>query len=149
MVPEQIPGYGVDELVWALATAEEPIRVNGTVYEVKAQLAEFHPKLAFGFIARFTGVRQRRADFSDSQNLCNQNNAQWPRIDRCIRSLRKVSGRPMLAPGPGRCSRVSEFIKKSFESNDRMLSLSTGCSFDSATWWYNDDLRNHATMNLK
>lgn len=103
MVPEQIPGYGVDELVWGLATAEEPIRVNDTVYEVKAQLAEFHPKLAFGFIARFTGVTQRRADFSDSQNLCNQNNAQWRRIDQCIRSLRGASGRPMLARGPSRC----------------------------------------------
>ncbi|KAL4962765.1 uncharacterized protein BDV14DRAFT_202586 [Aspergillus stella-maris] len=141
--PSPLDGYDIFIPSWEVQVTpgSEPVILNGTIDEVHAELLKLNPKWDDDFpgvdVDESSSLANRdlewslekRTDFTESKYNCF---GRWGRahaitVRQGISYLRKVTGRPHAAAGPGTCGRVS-------------------CSYDSAIYWCNDD-KNSKTPN--
>ncbi|KAJ0412967.1 hypothetical protein BJY00DRAFT_98693 [Aspergillus carlsbadensis] len=143
---DPLAGYEITTPDWEIPAFPngEPLKFTGTIEEVHAELIALNPNWDEDFLSDVEDIPYpdesdfeletrsldtegvttlaKRTDFSSSRFFCfgRWGSASHRRIGEGIRYLRGVGGRPSLAAGPSRCSRVS-------------------CSYNSAIHWCNDD----------
>ncbi|KAK3402525.1 hypothetical protein B0T20DRAFT_449583 [Sordaria brevicollis] len=122
-----VPSYGIEDITWEIVTASgTTVNITGTVEQV-FQYAE-KKNIAFKQISdvpppsTLDDLTKNRWDPSVHRLMCfkNDNLADLEAIERGIKYLNKIPGKPVNGPGPGNCGRVS-------------------CSWNSAIYWCNND----------
>lgn len=123
-----IEGYTIEEFSWEVETTPggSTVVLNGTVEKVLSQLREINPNYDNEF-PTVVSAEQAAEEEDTSSHLVKRGDvvcgkfpsAYQSDIDKGIKYLRTVPGKPQRGPGPGSCGQVS-------------------CSWSSAIWWCND-----------
>ncbi|KAG6056029.1 hypothetical protein E4U17_002564 [Claviceps sp. LM77 group G4] len=123
-----IPGYDVETLAWNvhLDPRDDPITLSGTIEEVTSKAKKLNPRWARDMEKRKPirndGARLQARDWAYRVDCVDGNRwkmAGSAQIKEGLDYLSKISAKPKIGPGPGKCSRVS-------------------CSYHAAIWWCND-----------
>ncbi|KAM7202258.1 hypothetical protein V8F33_002975 [Rhypophila sp. PSN 637] len=122
---EPIPGYEIVPMSWEIEISPGQVAVlNGTIQEVVAQATTINPEFVLPPASKAetpSPAMKRRSIRGRGVQFCNQfRQANVGTIRDGVNYLRRLGGQATLAPGPGRCSRVS-------------------CSYDAAIYWCNDN----------
>ncbi|KAG6020594.1 hypothetical protein E4U40_005995 [Claviceps sp. LM458 group G5] len=136
-----IPGHDVETLAWNvdLDPRDAPITLTGTIEEVTSKAKKLNPRWARDMgkrkPIRDDEARLQARDWAyrvDCLDGKRWKNANLKYIKEGLDYLSKISAKPKIGPGPGKCSRVS-------------------CSDHAAIWWCNDkstDLELHSFMEI-
>lgn len=97
--------YSIEPMQWEVPAFPDgpPLKMNGTIQEVIAQLREINPHLDES-IAAGHDTLHKRTDFTGATFHCHTyHNSGWKsKVEDGITYLRKVGGVPSRTPGPGK-----------------------------------------------